>query len=70
MIVQVYKDDGQVRIFDRYNTLLAMVDLKPELELRISADNALKRLRMKRCERWCDVDWGIEAKIRFMEKKR
>lgn len=73
MIAQVYKDNCQMRIFDRCDILIATIQLgrgRSKMDLRASADNALRRLRMKRREEWCDVGWGSEAKIRFMEKKK
>ena len=63
MLAQVYNevDDLSIRIFDKNGLMLADVPLKTLDE----ADDALKRLRMKRRERWLNTDWGKEAKIRF-----
>ena len=69
MLAQVYYNNGSddkgivasMRIFDKNELMLA----EAPLETLDEADEALKRLRMKRREKWLKTDWGKEAKIRF-----
>ena len=65
MLAQVYKDNDDFSItmciFDKDGLKLAEVLLDTSDE----ADDALKRLRMKRRERWNNLEWGKQAKIRF-----
>lgn len=64
MIAQAY-NKGELRILDRSGRMIAEVRLKASL--KSCADVALRRLRMRRREKWQDCSWGSEAKIRFME---
>jgi len=62
MEAQAY-NDGTLRIFDRYGKMIC--DMKCKVPLKSEADKQLRRLRLKRREKWKDADWGSYAKIRF-----
>lgn len=63
MLAQVYNEVNNLtmRIFDRNGLMIHDIPLEALEE----ADDALKRLRMRRRERWSNTDWGKQAKIRF-----
>jgi len=60
MLAQVYNDEDvfSMRIFDRTGLMLAEIPLKT-LD---AADEALKRLRMRRREKWIKTGWGIRKR--------
>jgi len=66
MIAQAYFDgEPMVRIFDKDGKRIA--DLPMELPpCDKTADEALKRVKLQRHERWNHTSWsGREAKVRF-----
>lgn len=62
MVAQIY-NDGNMRIFDRFNKMICEMEVTPAL--KSEADLQLKRLRLSRRGKWEDVSWGSDAKIRF-----
>jgi hypothetical protein len=62
MLAQWYNDDYITRLFDKTGTMICDIQApRPE-----DSDYEMRKLRIKRREKWRKWSWGAEAKVRFI----
>ena len=62
MEAQLY-EEGILRLFDGEGKKLCDMDITHPL--KEESDKQLKRMRLRRRNKWTDYSWGSSAKIRF-----
>lgn len=69
MNAQVYFDDPEnpvIRIFPKgFSQYIAELPIRSQDLTTKEADKVLRKIGIRRREKWIKTDWGYDAKIRF-----